>query len=62
MAEKGVLGLHVNMWRVSVTLETIEVTHGRDGHPMEIVETEFIGSTVPVCDMIVLTRGEIEDF
>ena len=62
VAEKGVLGLHVNMWQVSVTLETIEVTHGRDGHRIEIVDTEFIGSTVPVSDMIVLTGGEIEDF
>ena len=66
MCKKGVLGPHVIMWRVSVTLETIEVTHfnyqGRNDHRMEIVDTEFIGSTVPVSDMIVLTGGEIEDF
>ena len=47
-------------------METIEVTHfnyqGHNDHRMEIVDTEFIGSTVPVSDMIVLTGGEIEDF
>ena len=58
MAENAVLG-------PDVTLETIEVTHfdnqGHHDHQIEIVDREFIGSSVPVDDLIILTRGDIED-